>query len=74
MLRIHITDTSKLPTPLISLKSISPWQTGPTPAGVPVKIKSPADNEKNSDNQIIISGFFQIISDRSPFWQTTPFL
>ena len=42
--------------------SVSPIATGPTPAGVPVKIRSPICNLKNLDTYTIISSKEKIIS------------
>ena len=51
----------------------SPLRTGPTPAGVPVKMRSPGLISTSADRNRTISGTFQIMSERSPRWRVSPF-
>lgn len=53
-----LTDNTGIPLTVASI--VSPRSTGPTPAGVPVKMTSPAASSKYSGRQEIISGVFQI--------------
>jgi len=50
----------------------SPGISGPTPAGVPVKIRSPGRSSYCIDKLAMISGTFQISSMRSPRCFSTP--
>ena len=52
--------------------SLSPFRTGPTPAGVPVKIKSPGRNSKKPERAEITSSTVQIISEISPSCLSSP--
>lgn len=45
-LRLHFTVTLTLPTPVISATTRSPLLICPTPAGVPVRIRSPGSRVK----------------------------
>lgn len=58
--------TSSGSSPSTRASSRSPRTTGPTPAGVPVKIRSPGASSTNVDNSCTISGMFQIMSAMSP--------
>ena len=49
-----------------SPSSISPHSSGPTPAGVPVKIKSPGHSSKKLERLEITSATDQILSEMSP--------
>jgi hypothetical protein len=49
-----------------------PRPTGPTPAGVPVKIRSPGLSVHARLSQAMVSRTFQIMSDRSPRWRGVP--
>ena len=50
----------------------SPRCTAPTPAGVPVKIRSPGCSSHAALRCSMISSTLQIRSARSPFWRSSP--
>ena len=54
------------PRPSTATRISSPGTNLPTPAGVPVRIKSPAANRIDREMKLIVSGTDQIIWDRSP--------
>ena len=61
---------AKLSTPP---SSISPHSRRPTPAGVPVNIKSHGHSSKKLERPEITSATDQIISGISPCWRISPF-
>ena len=70
---IQTTITSISPTLCTPPDNLSPGSIGPTPAGVPVKIKSPPANSNDADRVAMISGTDQINWLRSPSWRNSPF-
>ena len=64
--------TSSGSNPSIVARTACPRWIGPTPAGVPVKIRSPGANSTKVDNVAMISGTLQIIIERSPDWRVSP--
>ena len=53
--------------------TLSPALTGPTPGGVPVRIRSPGSKVKCSLIQLTKYGIVKIMSLVFPFWRTFPF-
>src|SRR5688500_2111054 len=60
-------------TPSTPPSILSPGFNAATPAGVPVKIRSPGASSNKVDNSAMTSGTLQIRSARSPCWRSSPF-
>src|SRR5690606_29597092 len=60
------------PTPSMAPSSTSPRPTAPTPAGVPVMMRSPGASATKALRQAMVSGTDQIWSARSPRWRCSP--
>src|SRR5690606_27165477 len=71
--RCQLTRTTTEPTPSISPTTVSPREIGPTPAGVPVKIRSPGSSRKNFESCAMISAQPHVISAIFPSCRRTPF-
>src|ERR1700759_3573401 len=64
--------TFRVPIPSMPQAILSPGDSPATPAGVPVMMISPAASAVCADSLAMISGTFQIISDRSPVCLSWP--
>src|SRR5271168_2314606 len=64
--------TSTGSTPAMVPRSLSPRRIGPTPDGVPVKIKSPGATSIYVESAAMMSATLHIMSLRSPLWRTLP--
>src|SRR5271167_2655078 len=64
--------TSTGSTPAMVPRSVSPRRIGPTPDGVPVKIKSPGATSIYVESAAMMSATLHIMSLRSPLWRTLP--
>src|SRR5688572_16823754 len=60
---------SRSATPSTPPRTRSPGFSAPTPAGVPVKIRSPAASSNQVESSAITSGTLQIMSAMSPCWR-----